>query len=218
MLRRPASRHEGRTTPCVSVALFAAFSLLGLTVAFSAPAAAIATLKVHRTWMPNAYPSSYAIGFSSGLNFCFDPIRGNLIYAWRGDYVDLSATVNGKIPRDAAIRGTIFYQSLTACGFRRSDGQADPEIRFHAFRVHDGTPEFEYEVDSAHVRETIRPSPDGTSLVREFSVTTAGRTLTYTPAEPVEIMIASGPANRAGAAVMVPANSTLVFSHALPRQ
>lgn len=196
----------------------ALFSLLTLTIALSAPVAGTMGLKVHRTWMPHAYPSSYAIGFQGGLNFCFDPIRGNLIYAWRGDYVDLSATVNGKIPRDAAIRGTIFYQSLTPAGFRGGDGKADSEVRFHAFRVRDDVPEFEYEVDGAQVRETIRLSADGASIVRQFRVTTTGRALTYTSAEPVEIVIESTGAQRAGAAVVLPANSTTVFSHALPRQ
>jgi hypothetical protein len=168
--------------------------------------------------MPNAYPSSYAIGFPSGLNFCFDPIRGNVIYAWRGDYVDLSATVNGKIPRDAAVRGTIFYQSLTSTGFRRDGGNAEPEIRFRALRIQNEIPEFEYDVDGTRVHESVRPSSDGTSLVRQFRITTQDRGLTYIPIEPVEILIDSGPAKRAGASVVLPANSTIVFSLSLPRQ
>ncbi|HUR60412.1 MAG TPA: hypothetical protein VM029_22005 [Opitutaceae bacterium] len=186
-------------------------------LAVAAPAGS-ASLKVHRTWMPNAYPSAYAIGFPSGLNFCFDPVRGNLIYAWRGDYVDLSATVNGKIPRDAAIRGTMFYQSLTPSGFRTGEAKAAPEIRFRAFRVRENVPEFQYEVDGTLVRESIRPSADGASLVRQFHITTKEQGLTYTADEPVEVLIDSGPAKRAGTSVVLPAHSTVVFTHILPRQ
>jgi hypothetical protein len=192
--------------------------LIGFAAAASDPPVGMPGLKVHRTWMPNAYPSSYAIGFPGGLNFCFDPIRANLIYAWRGDYVDLAATVNGKIPRDAAVRGTIFYQSLTMCGFRRESGAVEPEVRFRAFGMHNEIPEFEYDVDGTRVRETVRPSSDGTSLVRQFRVTTGERGLTYLPIEPVEVLIDSGPAKRSGASVVLPANSTIVFSLSLPRQ
>jgi hypothetical protein len=191
---------------------------LAIVIAAAAPPAGGGGLKVHRTWMPDAYPSSYAIGFPNGLNFCFDPIRGELIYAWRGDYVDLSATVNGKIPRDAAIRGTIFYQSLTPSGFRSGEGTTEPKIRFKAFRVHDDVPEFEYEVDGVVVRETIRPSPDGATLVRQFRVTTTARPLSYTAARPVEILIDAGSAKRAGATLVLPPNATTSFSHTLPLQ
>jgi hypothetical protein len=199
--------------------LLARVAAVGATVLLLSAASAPPTLKVHRTWMPNAYPSSYAIGFPSGLNFCFDPIRANLIYAWRGDYVDLAATVNGKIPRDAAIRGEMFYRSLTTSGFRRGDdADAAPTIRFRAFRLHADIPEFDYEVDGARVRESIRPSPDGATLLRRFEITTQDRGLLYRAAAPVEILIDSGAAKRSGDAVTLPPHSTIVFSHALPRQ
>jgi hypothetical protein len=176
-----------------------------------------AGLRVHRTWMPDAYPSSYAIGFPSGLNFCFDPIRGNVIYAWEGEYIDLAPTVNGKIPRNAVIKGKPFYQSLTTSDFRSGTKQADPEIRFIAFRVRNDIPEFEYEVDGIRVRESVRPTPDGKDLIRQFRVSTPDRSLTYRVSDPSKVAIESGPAKWADGALTLPGNSTIVFSLALTR-
>ena len=199
------------------LASLGAVVLFGVAVlAVEAPAAGI-DLRVHRTWMPEAYPSSYAIGFPSGLNFCFDPVRGNLIYAWQGDYVDLTPTVNGKLPRDAVIQGRKFYESLTASGFRTGNGKAEPEIRFRAFRVRKGVPEFEYDVDGVRVREAIHPSADGMSLVREFHVTTPDRIISYRPGDPTHVSIDSGAAKWIGDTLSLAGNSTIVFSVPLPR-
>jgi hypothetical protein len=190
---------------------------MSVTLLASAASGPGTELRVHRTWMPEAYPSSYAIGFPSGLNFCFDPVRGNLIYAWQGDYVDLSPTVNGKLPRDAVIQGKKFYESLTASGFRTGNGDADPEIRFRVFRVRQGIPEFEYDVDGVRVRETIRPSTDGASLIREFHVTTPDRSVSYRSSDPTHVSIHSGTAKWIGNSLSLPGNSTVVFSVPLPR-
>lgn len=197
-------------------AFLLAAACLAAGAVFAASLPPTTPVKVHRTWMPEAYPSSYAIGFGSGLNFCFDPIRGNVIYAWAGDYVDLSATVNGKIPRDAVVRGTIFYRVLTESGF--STGSAHPEIRFRGFRLKNDVPEFEYDVDGIRVREAVRPSADGTGLVREFHITTPDRRMTYRGAELGKVQIESGPARWVGDQLELSGNSTVVFSVAIPRQ
>ena len=218
LLIAPASSRSRRGPPGGTLLRsIAVVALIGVTVfAAAAPGAGI-DLRVHRTWMPEAYPSSYAIGFPSGLNFCFDPIRGNLIYAWQGDYVDLSPTVNGKLPRDAVIQGKKFYQSLTTSGFRTGNGDAEPEIRFRSFRVRRGVPEFEYDVDGVRVWEAIRPSADGTSFVREFHVTTPDRSVSYRSSDPTHVSIQSGTAKWIGNTLSLPGNSTVVFSVPLPR-
>jgi hypothetical protein len=38
----------------------------------------------------DASPSSFAIGLPGGVNFCFDPVRGGVSYAWKGGFVDLA--------------------------------------------------------------------------------------------------------------------------------
>jgi len=56
-----------------------------MAVWVSLPVAATTTpLRLHRTWLPKASPSSFAVGFGGGLNACFDPMRANVIYAREG--------------------------------------------------------------------------------------------------------------------------------------
>src|SRR5215217_8005111 len=46
---------------------------------------------IERMFMPlDASPSSFAIGLPGGVNFCFDPVRGGVSYAWKGGFVDLT--------------------------------------------------------------------------------------------------------------------------------
>jgi hypothetical protein len=207
--------------PCA--VLMAAIGMFGgglIYPARSAPAdgiPAIGQLRIHRTWMPKAHPSAFAVGFPSGLNFCFDALRGNLIYAWEGDFVDLSPTVNGKIPRDAVIRGTIFYAADTVSGFRTGNGSSPPEIRFKGHRVKKENPEFHYEVDGVPVWETVRVAPNGAGLIRQFRVTTPDRAVTYSPAQPTTISIDSGAGTLADGQVRIPGNSTVVFSLPISR-
>jgi hypothetical protein len=176
-----------------------------------------AELRLNRTWMPNAYPSSFAVGFPGGLNCCFDPMRGKVIYAWRGDYVDLQPTVNGKIPRDAAIRGAIFYESAPTAGWRSGPGMKESEIHYKGHRVKDGIPEFSYEVDGVPVHEAIAPAPDGNGLIRRFRVTTPDRSMTYRVEDPNRVVVESGPAKPVEGGLQIPGNASVVFTIRMPQ-
>lgn len=190
----------------------------GAAVAFAAAFAAAdgdvrdEPLRVHRTWMPDAYPSSFAVGFSNGLNFCFDPVRANVIYAWQGDYLDLDPTVNGKVPRDAVIRGSTFHRSLEFSGFRRAEGTTPPEIRFRAFRVRQNVPEFDYEVDGIRVRESVQRAAAGNGLIRQFTLSTADRALIYRPVPPARVNVQRGPARWQDDVLSIPAGASVTFT------
>jgi hypothetical protein len=171
-----------------------------------------AELRLNRTWMPNAYPSSFAIGFPGGLNCCFDPMRGKVIYAWRGDYVDLQPTVNGKIPRDAAIRGTIFYEAAPTAGWRSGPAMKESEIHYKGHRVKGGIPEFSYEVDGVPVHESIAPAPDGKGLIRRFRVATPDRGMLYRVEDPGSVAVESGPAKPVEGGLQLPGNASIVFT------
>src|SRR5690606_37551030 len=52
--------------------------------------------QVYRTMMPESGPASLAIGLGRQIWLCFDPQRGGVNYAWRGE-LDLRPTVAQKI-------------------------------------------------------------------------------------------------------------------------
>ena len=174
-------------------------------------------VQIHRTWMPDASPSSFAVGFPGGLNVCFDAMRGNVIYAWAGDYVDLQPTVNGKIPRDAVIRGKVFYENKAVSAFRLANASGPAEIRFTGHRLKGGFPEFHYDVDGVPVAELVRPAADGTGIIRQFRIATADRALSFQPDPANTITIESGPAEWAGGTLRVPGNATVVFTVKIAR-
>jgi hypothetical protein len=169
-------------------------------------------LRLHRTWMPEASPSSFAVGFPGGVNCCFDPIRGKVLYAWTGDFVDLQPTVNGKIPRDAVLRGEVFFRSAPDAGFRGKAADADPEIRFTGNRVKDDIPEFVFDVDGVTVRESISPAPGGKGLVCRFRIASAHRPLAFRAENPDGLTVVSGDARWAEGYLQISGEAAVEFT------
>jgi hypothetical protein len=194
-------------------------ALLGLALgAVSSGAAAPRGLRLHRTWMPEASPSSFAVGFPSGVNCCFDPIRGKVVYAWTGDFVDLQPTVNGKIPRDAVLRGEVFFRSTPACGFRGKTSGANPQIRFSGHRVQNDVPEFVYEVDGVTVRQSISPAAGGSGLVCRFRIAGTKRPLSFRAENPARVAVISGDGRLAEGSLEISGDAPVEFTVLLSPQ
>jgi|GEM_PF-5614847 len=100
--------------------------------------------RVQRTWMPEASPSSFAVGFSNGMNLCFDPERGQVVYAWQGDFVDMKPTLEIKFPQDAKIRGSIFHRTPQDA-FSNPDATR-AEVRFTGYRVRANEVVFQFKI------------------------------------------------------------------------
>jgi hypothetical protein len=107
--------------------------------------------------MPEATPAAIAVGLPGGLSYCFDAGTSQLLYAWRGGFLDLSGTLlrktdEKKLTPTAGIVGTVFW---------RAAGKAAGARQFKGYRLVGGVPEFRYLVDGVEVRETLTPEGDG---------------------------------------------------------
>ena len=127
-----------------------------------------------RTVMPEATPAAIAVGLPGGLSYCFDAGAQRLLYAWRGGFLDLEATLQRKTGDDGStltpqIPGTRFFRS-TRFPFRLADSGRIPETRFKGYRLRDGVPEFQYSVGGAEVFELIRPSATDDGFRWEFRI------------------------------------------------
>ena len=83
-----------------------------------------AEVLIERVFMPlDASPSSFAIGLPGGINFCFDPVRGGVSYAWRGEFLDLAPARPGagKFINPAKLMGPVVYQETGLAPTRRGD-------------------------------------------------------------------------------------------------
>lgn len=129
---------------------------------------------VVRTVMPEATPAAIAVGLPGGLSYCFDAGSHRLLYAWRGGFLDLEATLHRKAGKDGytlvpQIPGRRVFRS-TRFPFRLADSGRLPEARFKGYRMRDEFPEFHYSVGGAEVYERIRPTEAAEGFRWEFRI------------------------------------------------
>lgn len=141
-----------------------------LLVALSLSGHARSEVQLARTVLPDALPSSFAVGLPGGLSFCYDPTRGGLSYAWKGGFADLSSVRPnvGKFVYPIKLLGERFYRESGDFPLRRGDPKRVPSVHFKGYRLEDAAIEFHYTVDGVQVHERIQARPDGTGLVRRF--------------------------------------------------
>jgi hypothetical protein len=144
----------------------------GGTIAVAAFVTALghAEVQIERGFLPDAAPSSFAIGLPGRVNFCFDPVRAGVSYAWSGDFIDLSVMRPGvgKFIKPAKLLGAVRYRESGLAPLRRGDPSRAPVVEFTGYSLRDDSVEFRYTIDGAPVREEIRARPGGDGLTRRF--------------------------------------------------
>jgi hypothetical protein len=173
------------------------------------------TTRLHRTWMPDANPSSFAVGFPDGLNYCFDPTRCTLAYAWTGDFIDLAPTVAGKLPRNAHIRGTVAFRAGPSNPFRPEGGSLG-SVKFRGYRLEESRPKFLYEADDLSISESIYPSSAPRGLIQEFEVRSTVQEFRYRAVPPSRVVDADAVAIRTGEELRIPPITHVKFHVFIP--
>ncbi|MBI4623370.1 MAG: hypothetical protein HY736_09165 [Verrucomicrobia bacterium] len=152
------------------VALFSALLAFSSVLAASAPAPNAEVL-IERTFLPfGAAPSSFAIGLPDGVNFCFDPVRDGVSYAWTGGFIDLASVRSGMDKRitEARLLGPVVYREDGPAPLRRGDSARPPIIEFKGYALQDDAVEVHYTLDGVSVREEIRARAGGDGLSAEL--------------------------------------------------
>ena len=143
--------------------------LLGLTLATTLVGRA--EVQVERTFLPDAHASSFAFGLPGGVNFCYDPVRGGVNYAWTGGFLDITnVRPANKLIKAAVPLGPIVYRETGPAPLRRGDVGHAPAIVFKGYTLHDSAVELRYTIDGILVREEILAKADKSGLVRKFTV------------------------------------------------
>ena len=146
-----------------------ALLLLALSPLPAQPALAPGEVLVERTFLPDAHASSLAFGLPGGINFCYDPTRGGVNYAWTGGFLDLTNVrpVN-KLIKAATLLGPVVYRETGPAPLRRGDPSRAPVVEFKGYTLRPASVEIRYTVDGAPVREEISALPGGAGLARRF--------------------------------------------------
>jgi hypothetical protein len=133
-----------------------------------------AEVRIERIIMPlDASPSSFAIGLPDGVNFCYDPVRGAVSYAWTGDFIDITSArpgPGGKFITPVKLMGPLFYREDGMVPLRRGDPGRVPVYEFKGYTLHDTGVEFRYTLDGFLVREFVRSRAGQLGLIRRFIV------------------------------------------------
>lgn len=146
-----------------------------LAVVLILAASARAEVLIERTHLPDAHASSFAFGLPGGVNFCYDPVRGGVNYAWTGGFLDLeNVRPINKLTKAATPLGPIVYRETGPAPLRRSDARHAPVVEFKGYTLHAAAVELRYTVDGVQVSETISALPNGTGLRRSFRVDRTG--------------------------------------------
>jgi len=129
-----------------------------------------AEVRIERIYLPDAAPSSFAIGLPGGVNFCFDPVRGGVTYAWTGEFLDLAPARPGpgKFIKPAQPLGHVLYREGGVAPLRRGDPGHVPVVEFAGYAIRGDAVEFRYTIDGTAVREEIRAQSGGGGLTRRF--------------------------------------------------
>ena len=151
------------------------FRALSVTVVLILAASVRAEVQIERTFLPDAHASSFAFGLPGGINFCYDPVRGGVNYAWTGGFLDLANVrpVN-KLVKAAVPLGPIVYRETGTAPLRRGDSRRAPVVEFKGYTLRDTAVELRYTGDGTLVSETISALPKGAGLRRSFRVDRTG--------------------------------------------
>ncbi len=166
--------------------------------------------------MPDAHPGSFAIGFPNELNVCFDPVRALVVYAWDGNFVDLTPTLTGKFPRNAEILGDIFHRADASAGFSFPKDSTAAELQFQGYRIREEMPEFRYEINGTEILLTVSAAPDGTALHLLYRIDSWPANLRYIPSASSPLPeILAGNAQQTSEGLTFPAGSLVEFREVL---
>lgn len=171
MKRRSAAVFTRRWRREIPRAVSGLLRVVAITALVGAAVGARSEVQIERGFLPDAAPSSFAIGLPGGMNFCWDPVRGALSYAWSGDFLDLGPMRpgTGKFIKPAKPLGPIFYRETGIAPLRRGDPTRAPAVEFTGYALRDDAIEFRYTIDGTPVREEIRARAGG-GLIRRFHI------------------------------------------------
>ncbi len=176
-LHRSEWRTEVRPTRSTipRIACFVGLELLALAPLPAQPALAPGEVLIERVMLPDARAGCFAFGLPGGVNFCYDPTRGGLNYAWTGGFIDLTDVrpVN-KLIKAATLLGPVVYRETGTSPLRRGDANRAPVVEFKGYTLRSASVELRYTVDGAPVAETISALPNAAGVRRTFRFDRAG--------------------------------------------
>lgn len=123
----------------------------------------------YRIFMPRASPASIAVRLTDNISFCWDAGPCQLLYAWKGGFIDNSVAWKGHKNTESEILGQIFYEEPVNNPLMIGEKTTSPDkIEFKGYRLVDRNPEFHYVINGVDVYESFKV--EGDQLIRTFRI------------------------------------------------
>jgi azurin len=125
---------------------------------------------LYRVFIENSGLASIAVNLPQNISYCWDATACQLRFAWTGDFLNNTDLWHGHKNAYAKILGNVFYRDKTTYPIRIGSPNTIPEAEYEGYRLIQRYPEFHYLLSGIAVYEIIHPKPDGSGLIRKFSI------------------------------------------------
>ena len=99
------------------------------------------------------------VGIPGGYNFTFDPVKCQLKYAWKGEFMDAGPAWNGR--GGNPVRAGSDALAAVKTGHYLTLGDGERRVKFLGYRLVDGLPVFRYRLNNATVEHQVTVSDEG---------------------------------------------------------
>jgi mono/diheme cytochrome c family protein len=169
--------------------------------------------QVLRASMPDSSPRSIAVGLPGLIHYCFDAEHCAVRYAWFGEFLDVTGVRSGMGTGPAVPLGQRFFTAPENMPLSIGVAQAQP-VRFRGYRLIDGLPEFQFDVDGKAVTQKIERLNEGRGLRYTFTVASGGKPVFFSAGpekdSAIEYKASAGTWN--GATLQIPAADKIEFT------
>ena len=138
----------------------------------------LTTPYLYHVFIEGASPASIGVALPNQLSYCWDATSCRILFAWKGEFLDMADMWEGHFDAYAKVLGDIFFTDNTDYPLRITEN-AIPEVKYKGYRLVEHYPEFHYQLNGMDVYELNKPKSDSMGLIREFRIPNAKKPISY---------------------------------------
>ncbi len=168
---------------------------------------------VIRAGVENTPSNCIAVGLPSRVHYVFDPDNGQVLYGWRGDFLDVGPDRGWSLDRGGQpchTLGVRFSVGANGCPFHIGTIDQQPQIKFIGYQ-REGFPRFDFRVDDLTVSQTIISDQSRHGLIYYYEVEGATEDL-YFKLDTSKVKLKSDVGLFQSGALMIPKDKASSFT------
>src|SRR5690625_1526625 len=131
--------------------------------------------QVYRTLMPKSSAAAIAVNLNNGVSICWETTTCNLLYAWKGSFIDNSKLWQGHNDATSKINGNIIYENDSKFTFHLDFYHNIPHVKYIGYKIENDLPQFNYSINGVEVYESIYFKKNDNKIYRKFTISSRER-------------------------------------------